>query len=176
MLFGNNNFVNPFVLALFNNFTLGTRLQIGVNAGYWIGELAGFERNVVLLRNAQLLGNNGDLIEGLRPIAQVPLNLINSVSEAPKEIEKPKPPKPPKKGKGKAKACCMRYFKHACKITQNLNKYAEKFAHFVQRNIISTEELFNSLFESDPHEHPDKSKDNKTEKNDKSEKKDSKAS
>lgn len=115
MLFGNNNVVNPSVLALFDAFPLGTRLQIGVNAGNWIGDLAGTENSVIILTDAQLFGNGGAPIEGVHSVVRVPLALITFVSEAPK-VRPPKPHKKHKKGKKKAKECCKKFIKKICKV------------------------------------------------------------
>lgn len=149
MLFGNNNVVNSGVLALFDAFPLGTRLQVGVNAGNWIGNLAGFENNVVVLSDAQLFANGGSPIEGIRSVARVPLNLITFVSEPPEVAARPpKPHKKHKKGMKKAKEGCKKFFKKICKVKKNVCECVEKFTESVGKNIESTQQFLNEVFDS----------------------------
>lgn len=82
MLFGNSN-RNLGVPGLFASYGLDTPLQIGVDAGYWIGNLAGFRNGTVLLREAQLFSSAGRLLQRTHPNTSVPLNSITFVSEAP---------------------------------------------------------------------------------------------
>ena len=160
MLFGNNNVVNPGVVALFAPFPIGTRLQVGVNAGNWVGELASLQNNVVVLTNAQLFGNGGAPTGGVQSIARIPLNLVTFVREEP---ERPRPPKPHKgkKAKKKVKECCKKFCKKACKVKKNVCECIEHFAKSVEKNIRSTEDFLNELFPADSQE-PSQKKDEKS--------------
>lgn len=78
MLFGQNG--QPFGL-LFNNFALGTRLQVGVDTSYWIGNLAGIRDGVLTLTDAQLHANMGKPVDGIRQSVRIPIRQINFVGQ-----------------------------------------------------------------------------------------------
>ncbi len=79
MLFGNSNRNVP---GLFAPYTLGSLLQVGVNAGYWVGRLAGFGNGTVLLRDARFYSSSGRLRQRTNPNTSVPINTVTFVSEA----------------------------------------------------------------------------------------------
>ncbi|MGI1660397.1 MAG: hypothetical protein ACRKFN_15775 [Desulfitobacterium sp.] len=87
MLFGRNSVLYSNVLALFDGFPVGTRLQIDMQEGYWIGCLTSIQNNLVIIDNAQIFSDSGSPLEELHSTAQVPLNLITFVSVAPEDIQ-----------------------------------------------------------------------------------------
>ncbi|HHY25754.1 MAG TPA: hypothetical protein GX523_03185 [Desulfitobacterium dehalogenans] len=143
MLFGKNNVANP--PPLFDSFPIGTRLQIGVDAGYWIGDLAGIRYNSVIINKAQFFDNSGSPIEELRSTAQISLNLISFVSEAPENI----PAKFHSKEIGDISVKEHRkLFFTKMSIIKSLDKSAGKLAEFIIRINESAQSLFNNVFGS----------------------------
>ena len=59
---------------------IGTRLEIGVDASFWVGSFAGAQNGVAILRNAQLFGNAGKAIDGIRRVVRIPIRMINFVA------------------------------------------------------------------------------------------------
>lgn len=78
MLFGQN--YQPFGI-LFNNFAPGTKLQVGVDTSYWIGNLAGIRDGVLLLTEAQLHANMGKPVDGIRQSVRIPIRQVNFVGQ-----------------------------------------------------------------------------------------------
>lgn len=70
----------PFKVALFDTYPIGTRLTIGMDSGFWLGNFGGLQDDVALLTNAQLFSNNGVPIDGIRPVVRIPIRNINFVS------------------------------------------------------------------------------------------------
>jgi hypothetical protein len=71
----------PSRLALFDAYPIGTRLGIGEDASFWVGSFGGIQDGVALLTNAQLIANNGKLVDGIRPVVRIPINQITFVSQ-----------------------------------------------------------------------------------------------
>ena len=63
-------------MMLFCPHPIGTRLIIGVDASSWVGQFAGIQNGVAILRNAQLFGNAGKQIDGTRPVVRIPIGKI----------------------------------------------------------------------------------------------------
>ena len=59
---------------------IGTRLEIGVDASFWVGHFAGIQNGVALLRNAQLFANMGKPVDGMRPVVRIPIRMITFVA------------------------------------------------------------------------------------------------
>ena len=78
MLFGQN--YQPFGL-LFNNFALGTRLRVGVDTSFWIGNLAAIRDGVLVLTDAQLHANMGKPIDGVSQSVRIPIRQITFVGQ-----------------------------------------------------------------------------------------------
>lgn len=72
--------VSPYC-ALFDTYPIGTRLAIGVDASFWVGNFGGIQDGVALLTNAQLFANVGKPIDGIRPVVRIPIRNINFVSQ-----------------------------------------------------------------------------------------------
>ncbi|HVJ50526.1 hypothetical protein [Desulfitobacterium sp.] len=72
----------PFVsiIALFDTFPIGARIEIGMDAGFWVGNFGGIQDGVALLTNAVLHSNIGTPIDGIRPIVRIPIRGITFVS------------------------------------------------------------------------------------------------
>lgn len=71
----------PPLVGLFDTFPIGTRLAIGVDASFWVGNFGGIQDGVALLTNAQLFANMGKPIDGLRPVVRIPIRNITFVSQ-----------------------------------------------------------------------------------------------
>ena len=71
--------VSP-IIALFDTYPIGTRLEIGENSSFWIGNFGGIQDGVALLTNAQLRSNIGTPIDGPRPIVRIPIRNITFVA------------------------------------------------------------------------------------------------
>lgn len=67
-------------VALFDSYPIGTRLVVGMDSGYWVGDFGGLQDGVALLTNAQLYSNIGTPIDGLRPVVRIPIRNITFVS------------------------------------------------------------------------------------------------
>ena len=80
MGFGAPYFPVPPVVALFDNYPIGTLLAIGMDSGFWAGPFGGIQDGVALLTNAQLFSNVGIPIDGLRPVVRIPIRSITFVS------------------------------------------------------------------------------------------------
>lgn len=59
---------------------IGTRLEIGVDASFWVGSFAGVLNGVAFLRNAQLFANMGKPVDGNRPVVRIPIRMITFVA------------------------------------------------------------------------------------------------
>ncbi|WP_434512577.1 hypothetical protein [Desulfitobacterium sp. AusDCA] len=70
----------PFTVGLFDQYPIGARLIVGMDAGFWVGNFGGIQDGVALLTNALLHSNIGTPIDGLRPIVRIPLRNITFVS------------------------------------------------------------------------------------------------
>lgn len=70
-----------FIGALFDRYPIGTRLGIGVDASFWVGNFGGLQDGVAILTNAQLFANMGKPIDGVRPLVRIPICKITFVSE-----------------------------------------------------------------------------------------------
>lgn len=70
----------PTVTGLFDQYPIGSRLAVGMDSSFWIGNFGGIQDGVALLTNAQLFSNIGGPIDGLRPIVRIPLNNVTFVS------------------------------------------------------------------------------------------------
>lgn len=66
--------------ALFFNIELGTRVQVGVDSSYWIGNYSGIRDGLLLLTNARLYSNSGRPICGLRQSVRIPMRQVNFVA------------------------------------------------------------------------------------------------
>ncbi|MDR3587239.1 MAG: hypothetical protein P4L59_18285 [Desulfosporosinus sp.] len=71
--------VNP-IVGLFNSHPLGTRLGVGTDSSFWVGNFGGIRDCVAILTNAQLFANMGKPIDGIRPLVRIPINQITFVS------------------------------------------------------------------------------------------------
>lgn len=71
---------NP-IVALFDTYPIGTRLGIGMDAGFWVGNFGGVQDGVALLTNAQLFANIGKPINCPRPLVRIPITQITFVSQ-----------------------------------------------------------------------------------------------
>lgn len=71
----------PAIVGLFDNYPIGAALPVGMDAGFWIGNLGGIQDGVATLTNAQLHSNIGSPIDGFRPIVRIPLRNITFVSQ-----------------------------------------------------------------------------------------------
>lgn len=82
MLFGSPFGVSTFppLVTLSNNIPIGTRLEIGVDASFWVGSFGGIRDGVAILTNAQLFANMGKPIDGIRPVVRIPCRMITFVS------------------------------------------------------------------------------------------------
>ncbi|MDP4127933.1 MAG: hypothetical protein Q8912_13480, partial [Bacillota bacterium] len=66
----------------FDNYPIGTRLVVGEDSSFWIGNFGGIQNGVVAtLTNARLFSNIGTPIDGLRPVVRIPLQNIAYVSQ-----------------------------------------------------------------------------------------------
>lgn len=65
---------------LFCHYPIGTRLEVGVDASFWIGCFAGVWDGVAVLTNAQLFANMGKPIDGIRPVVRIPIRMITFVA------------------------------------------------------------------------------------------------
>ncbi|AHF06530.1 hypothetical protein [Desulfitobacterium metallireducens] len=72
--------VSP-IVGLFDTYPIGTRLGIGMDASFWVGNFGGIQDGVALLTNAQLFANMGKPIDGLRPVVRIPIQQITFVSQ-----------------------------------------------------------------------------------------------
>ncbi len=74
---------SPFssIVALFDTFPIGARIEIGEDSSFWIGNFGGIQDGVALLTNAQLFSNVGTPINGLRPVDRIPIRNITFVSQ-----------------------------------------------------------------------------------------------
>ncbi|MDP4127483.1 MAG: hypothetical protein Q8912_11130 [Bacillota bacterium] len=68
-------------MALFDSYPIGTRLAIGIDSSFWVGNFGGLQDGVALLTNAQLFSNVGTPIDGLRPVVRIPIRNITFVSQ-----------------------------------------------------------------------------------------------
>ena len=96
MLFGSHQ--TPFV-ALLDNHPIGTRLQIGVDSSFWVGNFAGIRDCVVILTDAQLFANVGKPIDGISPVVRIPFRFITFVGQVSREDKGGKDGKDGKDGK-----------------------------------------------------------------------------
>ncbi|GAB6171000.1 hypothetical protein JCM15765_04780 [Paradesulfitobacterium aromaticivorans] len=71
----------PPILALFDTYPIGARLGIGTDSSFWVGSFGGIQDGVALLTNAQLFANNGNPIDGIRPVVRIPIRQITFVSQ-----------------------------------------------------------------------------------------------
>ncbi|MDP4127482.1 MAG: hypothetical protein Q8912_11125 [Bacillota bacterium] len=71
----------PFRVALFDTYPIGTRLVIGEDSSFWVGNFGGLQDGVALLTNAQLFSNIGTPIDGIRPVVRIPIRNITYVSQ-----------------------------------------------------------------------------------------------
>ncbi|MDP4128104.1 MAG: hypothetical protein Q8912_14360 [Bacillota bacterium] len=71
----------PPIVALFDNYPIGTRLVVGEDSSFWIGNFGGIQDGVATLTNAQLFSNIGTPIDGIRPVVRIPLRAITFVSQ-----------------------------------------------------------------------------------------------
>lgn len=71
---------NVSVIALFDTFPIGARIEIGMDSSFWIGNFGGIQDGVALLTNAVLHSNIGNPIDGIRPVVRIPLGNITFVS------------------------------------------------------------------------------------------------
>lgn len=75
----------PYRPAIFDSYPIGTRLAVGMDSGFWVGNFGGFQGScqncVALLTNAQLFSNVGTPIDGLRPVVRIPIRNITFVSQ-----------------------------------------------------------------------------------------------
>lgn len=71
----------PSIVALFDTFPIGTPLQIGEDSSFWVGNFGGIQNGVALLTNAKLFANNGNPIDGIRPVVRIPIRGITFVSQ-----------------------------------------------------------------------------------------------
>ena len=72
--------VSP-IIALFDTYPIGTRLAIGTDSSFWVGDFGGLQDGVALLTNAQLFANIGKPVDGLRPVVRIPIRGITFVSQ-----------------------------------------------------------------------------------------------
>jgi hypothetical protein len=70
-----------FIVGLFDNFPIGTRLGIGTDSSFWVGRFGGIRDGVAILTNAQLFANIGKPVDGTRPVVRIPICQITFVSE-----------------------------------------------------------------------------------------------
>ncbi len=71
----------PFVVGLFDTYPIGTRLAVGMDSGFWLGNFGGLQDGVALLTNALLHSNIGTPIDGIRPVVRIPLRSVTFVSQ-----------------------------------------------------------------------------------------------
>ncbi|WP_206809646.1 hypothetical protein [Paradesulfitobacterium ferrireducens] len=71
----------PPILALFDTYPIGARLGIGTDSSFWVGSFGGIQDGVALLTNAQLFANNGNPVDGVRPVVRIPIRQITFVSQ-----------------------------------------------------------------------------------------------
>ncbi|WP_425806234.1 hypothetical protein ACHOLT_05155 [Desulfitobacterium sp. Sab5] len=72
--------VSP-IVGLFDSFPIGTRLAVGENSSFWVGNFGGIQDGVALLTNALLFSNIGTPIDGIRPVVRIPIRAITFVSQ-----------------------------------------------------------------------------------------------
>lgn len=70
-----------FIVGLFDNYPIGTRLGIGTDSSFWVGSFRGILNGVALLTNAQLFANMGKPVDGNRPVVRIPISQITFVAE-----------------------------------------------------------------------------------------------
>ena len=70
-----------FIVALFDNYPIGTRLGVGTDSSFWVGSFGGIRDGVAFLTNAQLFANMGKPVDGIRPLVRIPICQITFVSE-----------------------------------------------------------------------------------------------
>lgn len=80
-LFGTPFAPVPFVVGLFDTYPIGTRLAVGEDSGFWVGNFGGLQDGVALLTNALLFSNLGTPIDGIRPVVRIPIRAITFVSQ-----------------------------------------------------------------------------------------------
>lgn len=80
-VFGTSLSPVPQISALFNTYPIGANLRIGSDSSFWAGSFGGLQNGVALLTNAQLFANNGQPIDGLRPVVRIPIQGITFVSQ-----------------------------------------------------------------------------------------------
>lgn len=71
----------PFIVALFNATQIGTRIGIGVDSSFWVGNFGGIQDGVAILTDAQLFANMGKPVDERRPIVRIPIRLITFVAQ-----------------------------------------------------------------------------------------------
>ncbi|SPF51631.1 conserved hypothetical protein [Candidatus Desulfosporosinus infrequens] len=71
----------PPIVGLFDTYPIGTRLAVGEDSSFWVGNFGGIQDGVALLTNAQLHSNIGCPIDGCRPVVRIPIRSITFVSQ-----------------------------------------------------------------------------------------------
>lgn len=71
----------PPLVGLFDTYPIGTRLRIGMDSSFWIGNFGGLQDGVALLTNAKLFSNIGKPVDGCRPVVRIPIRGITFVSQ-----------------------------------------------------------------------------------------------
>ncbi|MDR3543931.1 MAG: hypothetical protein P4L69_23685 [Desulfosporosinus sp.] len=71
----------PPLVGLFDTYPIGTRLRIGMDSSFWVGNFGGLQDGVALLTNAQLFSNIGNRVDCIRPVVRIPIRNITFVSQ-----------------------------------------------------------------------------------------------
>ena len=56
-----------------DNYPIGRATTIGVKSGYWTGSYGGIENGNILLTNAQMYNNLGDVVGAVQNVVRIPI-------------------------------------------------------------------------------------------------------
>lgn len=67
--------------GLFGNYPIDTRLGVGADSSFWVGNFQGVQDGVAVLTKAQLFANIGKPVDGCRSVVRIPIYQITFVAE-----------------------------------------------------------------------------------------------
>ncbi|HZK55330.1 MAG TPA: hypothetical protein VFC84_14185 [Desulfosporosinus sp.] len=69
------------IKGLFGDYPIDTRLGVGTDSSFWVGNFKGVQDGVAVLTKAQLFANIGKPVDGCRSVVRIPICQITFVAE-----------------------------------------------------------------------------------------------
>lgn len=69
------------IKGLFGDYPIDTRLGVGTDSSFWVGNFQGIQDGVAVLANAHLFANIGKPVDGCRSVVRIPIRQITFVAE-----------------------------------------------------------------------------------------------